>query len=100
MRLRFLIISISIIVEMLFIGYAQQPLQPIGLWREHLPYKSAIDIAAGEGNIFCATPYSVFAININDNSTKRMRKSARLRKYMRQRLRRMGQSGCSSSRLK
>ena len=72
MRLRFLIISISIIVEMLFIGYAQQPLQPIGLWREHLPYKSAIDIAAGEGNIFCATPYSVFAININDNSTKRM----------------------------
>ena len=42
--------------------YSTTPLPPIGLWRDHLPYTSAIDVAAGNENIYCATPYSVFSI--------------------------------------
>ncbi|MBN2172567.1 MAG: hypothetical protein JW731_00445 [Bacteroidales bacterium] len=43
----------------------------IGEWRDHLPYKSTISLAAGENNIFCATPYSLFYFNKNDNSINR-----------------------------
>ena len=47
---------------------------PVGAWREHLPYNSAIDIAAGSGKVFCATPYSLFSVNIADNSIDRYSK--------------------------
>jgi hypothetical protein len=40
---------------------AAQP-QPIGHWREHLPWNSAISIAATPNNIWCATPYALFSI--------------------------------------
>jgi len=53
-------------------GISQQTLQPIGSWRDHLPYHSAIDVAAGDNKIFCATPYSVFNIDMADNSVTRM----------------------------
>ncbi|MFI5132920.1 MAG: two-component regulator propeller domain-containing protein [Chitinophagales bacterium] len=46
---------------------AQLPLQPIGEWREHLPYNSAIDVTAGNDKIYCATPYSLFTIDTKDN---------------------------------
>jgi len=42
---------------------AQDPLPPIGQWREHLPYNSAIDVTAGDNKIYCATPYSLFSVN-------------------------------------
>lgn len=51
---------------------AQQPLPAIGLWREHLPYNSAIDLAAGNGKIFCATPYSLFSVTPSDKTIERM----------------------------
>lgn len=51
---------------------AQQPLQPPGLWREHLPYNSAIDVAAANDRVYCATPYSLFSVNIGDNSIERL----------------------------
>lgn len=38
-------------------------MQPIGQWREHLPYNSTIDIAAGGGKVFAATPFSIFSVN-------------------------------------
>ncbi|TAL44045.1 MAG: hypothetical protein EPN92_09380, partial [Chitinophagaceae bacterium] len=60
----FLIVSIK--------SYTQQPLPPIGQWREHLPYKSAIDVAAGDNKIFSATPYSLFSVDLTDNSVERM----------------------------
>lgn len=41
---------------------AQDPVPPIGEWREHLPYNSAIDVTAGDGKVFCATPYSLFSV--------------------------------------
>jgi hypothetical protein len=51
---------------------AQSSFQPIGLWKEHLPYNSAIDITAGDNKIYCATPYSLFTIDLNDNSIERL----------------------------
>ena len=51
---------------------SQQTIPAIGLWRDHLPYHSAIDVAAGSNKIFCATPYSVFTIDLTDNSVTRM----------------------------
>jgi len=50
---------------------AQDPVPPIGQWREHLPYNSAIDVTAGDGKVYCATPYSLFAVNIAANSIER-----------------------------
>jgi len=67
MRL-FFIISFFINIA----GIAQQPLPPIGQWREHLPYNSAIDVTAGDGKVYCATPYSLFSVNISDNAVERL----------------------------
>ena len=53
-------------------GFAQQSIPPIGQWREHLSYKSAIDVTAGNGKIFCATPYSFFSVDLAENSVERM----------------------------
>jgi Two component regulator propeller len=64
-RLFFLII--------LFAAFIQSAAQPaIGLWREHLPYNSAIDITASDETVYCATPYSLFAVNIAGRSIERM----------------------------
>lgn len=52
--------------------FLQQPLQPLGFWREHLPYKSSIDVTAGNNKIYCATPYSIFSVNLAENSIERM----------------------------
>lgn len=51
---------------------AQQTVPPIGLWRDHLSYSSAIDVSAGNDNIYCATPYSIFVVNTKENSIERM----------------------------
>jgi hypothetical protein len=51
--------------------FSQEPIPAIGNWREHLPYHSAIDVVAGSNKIFCATPYSVFSIDLADNSVTR-----------------------------
>lgn len=51
---------------------AQQPLQPIGEWREHLPYNSAIDVTEAKDKIYCATPYSLFSVSFTDNSIERL----------------------------
>jgi Two component regulator propeller len=64
-RLFFLIILVTS-----FIKTAAQP--AIGLWREHLPYNSAIDVTASDETVYCATPYSLFAVNIAGRSIERM----------------------------
>ena len=53
---------------------AQQPVPPVGLWREHLPYKTAIDVTAGPTKIFAATPYSLFSVDVTENSIERLSK--------------------------
>ncbi|RLD59960.1 MAG: hypothetical protein DRJ05_05550 [Bacteroidetes bacterium] len=44
----------------------------VGQWREHLPYASTISVTEGNGLVFCATPYSIFYFNKNDNSVRRL----------------------------
>ena len=51
---------------------AQQSFPPIGQWQEHLPYNSAIDVTASTDKVYCATSYSLFSVNINDNSIERI----------------------------
>jgi len=49
-----------------------QPVPGIGFWKEHLPYNSAIDITSDNETIYCATPYSLFAVNIAQRSVERL----------------------------
>jgi hypothetical protein len=51
-------------------GAAQEG-PPIGMWREHLPYNSAIDLTAANDKLYCATPYSLFSVTLSDNSVER-----------------------------
>ncbi len=51
---------------------AQQSVPAIGQWGEHLPYNSAIDVTVGDNKVWCATPYSLFTVNIADNSIERL----------------------------
>ncbi|OYW17671.1 MAG: hypothetical protein B7Z54_07640, partial [Sphingobacteriales bacterium 12-47-4] len=44
---------------------------PIGQWREHLPYRSAIGVLAADEKIFCATPYSLFSVDTDEQSIER-----------------------------
>lgn len=57
---------------------AQDHLPPVGQWREHLPYNSAIDLAAVAGKVYCATPYSLFSVDPGDNSIERYSRVTRL----------------------
>jgi hypothetical protein len=42
------------------------------MWREHLPYNSAIDITRANDKIYTATPYSLFSVSTTDNSIERL----------------------------
>jgi len=66
------IISLYILFAFFLKGISQDTIRPIGQWRDHLPYHSAIDVAAGNNKIFCATPYSIFSIDLSENSISRM----------------------------
>ena len=55
-------------------SFSQAGFPPIGQWKEHLPYNSAIDVTAGDNIIYCATPFSLFSVNLADNSVERLSK--------------------------
>lgn len=57
---------------MLPVLYAQ-PLG-VGQWREHLPYGYTLMLAEGDNQIWCATPYSLFYFDKDDNSINRLSK--------------------------
>lgn len=57
----------------LFFGCLLQA-QPIGTWREHLPYNSTIDLAAAPDRLFAATPYSLFSIRFADGQIDKFSK--------------------------
>lgn len=46
----------------------------IGQWREHLPYSQCIAVKEAGTKIYCATPYSVFYYDKEDNSIQRFSK--------------------------
>lgn len=50
----------------------QEVVAGIGMWREHLPYNSAIDIAFDGSKVYSATPFSLFSVNLQTNSIERM----------------------------
>jgi ligand-binding sensor domain-containing protein len=66
------IVTLYALLAFLPKGISQDSIPPIGQWRDHLPYHSAIDVSAGNNKIFCATPYSVFSIDLSENSVTRM----------------------------
>jgi hypothetical protein len=44
---------------------AQNPLPPIGNWREHLPYQQTIQVVKGD-KIYCATTNNLFAVDADE----------------------------------
>ncbi|WP_205509486.1 type IX secretion system anionic LPS delivery protein PorZ [Longitalea arenae] len=46
-------------------------LQPIGQWRDHLPYQQVKGVAYTANRIWAVTPYSVFSVDPADNSIER-----------------------------
>ena len=65
-----------IIFTYLFFNFHSSPAQvpAINNWREHLPYKQAIQVANGSDKIWCATAFSVFSIDKDENSIDRWTK--------------------------
>ncbi len=61
---------------------SRSQIPPIGHWRDHLPYHQAIRLTDPDnGNdqlVWCATPYSVFSINLSDKSIERWSKTGGL----------------------
>ena len=53
---------------------AQNSRPPIGMWREHLPYGSAIDVTASAQKIYAATPYSIFRVDKESGEVDRLSK--------------------------
>ncbi|HEV8508391.1 MAG TPA: two-component regulator propeller domain-containing protein [Chitinophagaceae bacterium] len=70
MRIFFVVVTICLFTA----ASAQNSSVPIGVWKEYLPYNSAIDVAAGDNKIYCATPYSLFTVDLADNSIERLSK--------------------------
>lgn len=48
---------------------------PIGHWRDHLPYHQAIQVAGTADKIWCATPWSIFSIDVADHTVERYSKT-------------------------
>lgn len=48
------------------------------MWREHLPYQGGLDVTASEKKIYCATPYSLFTIDLSTKEVERFSKVAGL----------------------
>ncbi|HVG41508.1 MAG TPA: hypothetical protein VM888_07835, partial [Chitinophagaceae bacterium] len=56
------------------VATAQNNQQPIGAWREYLPYGSVIDVTASQKTIYAATPYSLFSVDVVTNEVERFSK--------------------------
>ena len=65
------IISLSLFL-LTITGVAQ--ITGIGQWRDHLPYSHAIAVKEAGSRIYCATPYSIFYYDKEDNSIQRINK--------------------------
>jgi hypothetical protein len=50
----------------------------IGTWRDHLPYQDCIDLCKTEKLIYCATPYSIFSYDPNEDEMVRISKATLL----------------------
>ncbi|HEX8332593.1 MAG TPA: two-component regulator propeller domain-containing protein [Segetibacter sp.] len=50
--------------------YSQSQLQPVGQWREHLPYQNTIQVVQGGNEMFAATINNVFSVDEKNNITR------------------------------
>jgi len=57
---------------------AQRGAPPVGAWRTHLPYGSAVAVAASDAKIFCATSYSFFSVTTETGEIQRFSKATGL----------------------
>ncbi|MFL5772606.1 MAG: two-component regulator propeller domain-containing protein [Flavisolibacter sp.] len=55
-------------------AFGQNTFPALGMWREHLPYASTIDVAASSRKIYAATPYSLFSVDLASHETERISK--------------------------
>ncbi|HUP13079.1 MAG TPA: hypothetical protein VM187_12720, partial [Niastella sp.] len=53
----------------------QAQLQPIGVWRDHLPYQEVTGVTCTTDKIWAVTPYSLFSLDPADNSIERWSKT-------------------------
>jgi len=65
---------LTLLFSVVSTSFFAQVQQPVGTWREHLPYGETIDVAAGNTKVYCATPFSVFAFDKEDQSLERISK--------------------------
>lgn len=68
-RLMFLLLSCFLTLQ----GISQE-IQPIGSWREHLPFNNAIQVSVAGNIVYCATPYGFFTYDKSDASFERKTK--------------------------
>lgn len=66
------ILALFCILLFPFISWAQ--IQPIGQWREHLPWHQSFRVVNTSEYIWAATPYSIFSVDISENSIERRSK--------------------------
>ncbi len=59
---------------LLFVKIVLGQLPPIGYWREHLSYHQALHVVSAGSAVYCSTPYSLFSVDIADNSIERFNK--------------------------
>lgn len=51
----------------LYLRSAAQPV-PIGHWRSHLPAAPARSVAVLDGQLYCATPYTIFSVSADEHA--------------------------------
>jgi hypothetical protein len=51
---------------------------PIGQWRDHLPYQQVTHVTNTANKVWAATPYSIFSVDVTDNSIDRYSKNSGL----------------------
>jgi ligand-binding sensor domain-containing protein len=62
-------------VALAFPFASQAQLQPIGQWRDHLPYQQVTGVTHTTDKIWAVTPFSLFSVDPVDNSIERWSKT-------------------------
>lgn len=68
----FFLYCLVLMLPTLVQSQAQAP--PVGNWRDHLTYHQAVQVAGTADKVWCATPWSIFSIDIADNNIERYSK--------------------------
>ena len=61
----------ALVLILLVPHFSGAQLPPIGQWREHLPWHQVFRVVNTSENIWAATPYSIFSVDLAENSIER-----------------------------